>query len=81
MSAAECIQFEKKLAFHTAPSLLGIKCANLISLKKSDFHVQEHIACFNQKTAVKHLKMKILCNYTDRILILIYSKKLLERQL
>ncbi|MDE5884395.1 MAG: DUF3793 family protein [Oscillospiraceae bacterium] len=81
MSATECVQFEKKLAFHTAPSLLGIKCANLVSLKKSDFHVQEHIACFNQKTAVKNLKMRILCSYTDRVLIFIYSEKLLEKQL
>ncbi|MDE6729804.1 MAG: DUF3793 family protein [Oscillospiraceae bacterium] len=81
MSAAECLRFQKKLAFHTAPSLLGIKCANLISVKKSDFHVQEQIASFNQKTARKNLKMRILCHYPDRVLIFIYSEKLLGKQL
>lgn len=81
MSAAECAMFEKKLAFHTAPSLLGIKCANLISVKKSDFHIQEQIADFNRKTAVRQLKMRILCSYPDRVLILIYSEKLLAQQL
>ncbi len=81
MSSAECIQFEKKLAFHTAPSLLGIKCANLISIKKADFNIQEHIEYFNRKTASRKLKMRIICTYTDRVLILIYSEHLLENQL
>lgn len=81
MSATECTQFEKKLAFHTAPSLLGIKCANLISVRKSDFNIQEHLTRFNRKTVSKKLKMRIICTYTDKVLIFIYSEKLLENQL
>ena len=37
MSKEECRRFEKKLAFHTAPSLLGIKCASLFTLSRSEF--------------------------------------------
>lgn len=81
MSVTECLQFERKLAFHTAPSLLGIKCANLISVKKSDFNIPEHLTRFNQKAAAKKLKIRIIRSYADRVLLLLYSKKLLEHQL
>jgi len=36
MSRAECIKIEKKIAFHSAPSLLGVKCANLVALNHSE---------------------------------------------
>lgn len=39
MSKEECRRFEKKLAFHTAPSLLGIKCASLFTLLRSEFDI------------------------------------------
>lgn len=81
MSVTECTQFEKKLAFHTAPSLLGIKCANLISVKKSDFNIPEHLSRFNSKAAARNLEMRIIYTYTDRVLILLYSKRMLECQL
>ncbi|MCM1133474.1 MAG: DUF3793 family protein [Ruminococcus flavefaciens] len=81
MSATETMQFEKKLAFHMAPSLLGIKCANLISIRKADFNITEHLDYFNNKASAKKLEMKILCTYTDKVLIILYSRKLLKRQL
>lgn len=81
MSSTECMQFEKKIAFHMAPSLLGIKCANLISVKKADFNIAENLERFNKKAASKNLEMKIICTYTDKVLILLYSRKLLECQL
>ena len=39
MSESECRQFEKKLAHFTAPTLLGIKCASLVSLSLSLIHI------------------------------------------
>ena len=53
MSAAECARFEKKLAYFSAPSLLGIKCANLISIGKNEFNLPEHIRNFNTKAEEK----------------------------
>jgi uncharacterized protein (UPF0371 family) len=47
MSDFECRNFCKKLAFHTAPTLLGIKCASLIALSSS---------CYTNENAVKALK-------------------------
>ena len=75
------MQFEKKLAFFTAPSLLGIKCANLISLNKTDYDLPIHLERFNRKTASKGLQLKILCTCQNRTLVLLYNETLLERQL
>lgn len=81
MSLIECRQFEQKIAFHMAPSLFGIKCANLISLSRKDFDIPEHIKRFNQKVSARGLTMKILCTCNDKVLILLYHKKKLSLQL
>lgn len=81
MSCTECIKFEKKIAFHLAPSLLGIKCANLISLNQTEFNIPEHLKHFNAKASVKGLKMKLLCTCNERALILLYNESLLKQQL
>ena len=39
MSERECRTFEKKLAHFTAPTLLGIKCASLVSLSREEFDI------------------------------------------
>lgn len=81
MSVSECARFEQKLAFHTAPALLGIKCANLISLSKTEFDLSLHTERFNSKAVSKGLKMKILCSCENRALVLIYHEALLKHQL
>lgn len=81
MSEFECMQFEKKLAFFMAPSLLGIKCANLISISKTEYDISAQLERFNSKAASRKLKLKILCNCQNRALILLYNEVLLERQL
>ena len=73
--------FERKLALHTAPSLLGIKAASLINLKKSELDIGEHARYFNRKAGMKGLKIEILCECNERILILLYNEKLLSEQL
>ncbi len=83
MSSEECRRFEKKLAIHTAPSLLGIKCASLLTLSHSEFDIGGNTRRFNRRAAAKGLKIKVLreeCTCRDRSLILVYSeKKLAER--
>ncbi|MGN0614544.1 MAG: DUF3793 family protein [Porcipelethomonas sp.] len=81
MSKSECMQFEKKLAFLTAPSLLGIKCASLISLSSTEHDLPAQMKKFNDKAAAKGLKLRTLCTCHDRTLILLYNEVLLERQL
>ncbi len=81
MSCAECKKFEQKLAFHTAPSLLGIKAASLISLKKSDFDIPANAERFNERAAAKGLKIRLLHECGERVLILVYNEKLLKNRL
>lgn len=81
MSKTECMQFEKKLACFMAPSLLGIKCANLVSISKTEYDLPAQLERFNRRTASKGLKLKILCICRERALVLHYNAFLLERQL
>lgn len=81
MSRMECIRFEKNLACFTAPSLLGIKCANLVSLNKNDYNLHAQLERFNKKAFSKGLKLKILCMCKERALVLHYNTYLLELQL
>lgn len=81
MSKTERMNFEKKLAFHTAPTLLGAKSANLISLRNSEFNVKEHAELFNVKISSKGLKMRVLYFNEEHSLVLIYSEKLMKKNL
>lgn len=84
MSKEECRRFEKKLAFHTAPSLLGIKCASLFTLSRSEFDIGGNARRFNRRAAARGLKIKVLreeSSCAGRSLILVYSPKLLAARL
>ena len=81
MSVSECVKFEQKLAYFMAPSLLGIKCASLMSINKTEFSVLEHLERFNARAHAKGLKLRLLCDCTNRALILLYQETLLQQQL
>ena len=81
MSKQECRQFEQKLAYHTAPSLLGIKCANLVSLRLDQFDVAEQSARFNRKAVSRGLKIRLMCRCQRCMLVLVYNEKLLSASL
>ena len=36
MTESERKEFEKHLAMHSAPTIMGVKCANMFSVKQSD---------------------------------------------
>lgn len=80
MSYDECAVFEKKLAYHSAPSLLGIKCANLLSIRQGECNVDENISRFNSKAVSKGLKIRKIAANKDTSLLLIYNQKLMERR-
>ncbi len=81
MSKAEYYNFGQKLAFHAAPTLLGIKCASLISLSSSEFDLDFHSEYFNRRASVKGLKSRILCSCGSRRLLYVYNERLLEKRL
>ena len=81
MSAAEHEKFGRKLAFHTAPTLLGIKCGSLVSLSTADFMLDAQSAMFNSRAAAKGLVTKILCSCGNRTLMFVYNEKLMKKRL
>lgn len=81
MSKTEYLSFGEKLAMHTAPTLLGIKCGSLVSLSSAEFDLNSHIEMFNQKACGKGLKIRKLYDNKGRSLLLIYNKKLMQKRL
>lgn len=81
MSKDECLCFEKKLAYFTAPTLLGVKCASLVSLSHKEFDIAAHAARFNQRAASGGLRMKVMCKCQNRSLVLLYRPQLLQKRL
>ena len=78
MSELERRSFEHTLAVHSAPTLLGIKCANLISaaIEASD------ICDFRQEFESRsRLQMRVLCQCRERQLLYVYHETLLAMQL
>lgn len=80
MSIYDCKKFERKLALNSAPTLLGVKAANLISLNQ-DMNVIEYAEFFNARIAPKGIKIRFLCNVGGRNLVLVYNEKLLSSKL
>lgn len=78
MSDNEIRAFQRKLAEHTAPSLLGIKCACLVSISKSECEVSGNVRLFNSRAAEKGLKIRVLSE-GERCLMLLYSESRLSQ--
>lgn len=81
MSQTEHTSFGWKLAFHTAPTLLGIKCASLVSLSSAEFDIEFHAEYFNRKAIAKGLKSRVMCSCKNRKLVLVYNEALLTKRL
>ena len=80
MSYSEDMSFEYKLAYNTAPTLLGIKPACLYSVKKGEISL-EAVKQFNIKAAQKGIRLRRLCMSKGRELMLLYREDKLARQL
>lgn len=81
LSKTEHDNFGQKLAFHTAPTLLGIKCASLVSLSSTELDLDFHTTYFNRRAAAKGLRSRILRSCENRALMLVYSERLLKNRL
>ena len=78
MSELERKNFERTLAVHSAPALLGIKCANLFSAAVREDDMHDYRQEFESRSG---LQMRVLCQCRDRRLLYVYHKMLLEMQL
>ncbi len=81
MSADQIRELDKKLAFNSAPALLGIKCASLLSLGAEWFEVSEYAVRFNKRLESRGLKLRLLCECRSRVLVFVYNERLLKARL
>ena len=81
MCKNEYCRFEEQLAFYSAPSLLGIKCASLMSVRRSEFDVAASSEQFNRRASAKGLRVRELCGCEKRALLLVYSETKLAARL
>lgn len=69
--------FQKILAVHAAPTLLGIKCANLISVPATGKEIAILRKHFLSGTQNSGLQMRVLCGCRERLLVYIYHERML----
>ena len=77
MSEAERIQLDSDLAFHSAPTLMGVKCASLISFGRSERTIAEYLQLSAAKLLARGLTALQLCRCRERTLVYIYNEKML----
>ena len=77
MSEAERLKLDKVLAFHSAPTLLGVKCANLISFDMNENTMSEYLREFADKLSDCGFCAEQLCKCRERTLVYIYNEKML----
>ena len=73
--------FQKILAGHAAPTLLDIKCANLISVPATGKEIAVLRRRFLSGTQRRGLQMRVLCGCGQRLLVYIYHERLLTARL
>ena len=54
MSQSELRNFEKSMAYHLAPAMLGIKPACLMSMEKNKDGLEENVELFNSRAYKGH---------------------------
>ncbi len=77
MSEAERRNIDSVLAFHSAPTLLGVKCANLISFDMCEETITEYLHEFKSILSENGLTAIQLCRCRKRSLVYIYNERML----
>lgn len=78
MSERDRKKFEEMLAIHSAPTLLGVKCANLFAIKQTEISTHDIEMYFKSQKALNGLSVRCLCRCNSRALLYVYHKALLE---
>ena len=77
MSEVERREIDDILAFHTAPTLMGVKCANLISIARSEDTIAEYLQCCTKEMSIKGFRARLMCKCRERTLVYVYNEKML----
>ena len=77
MSEAERRSIDSCLALHSAPTLLGVKCANLISFDLREEAIAEYLQEFKARLSENGLTAIQLCRCRKRTLVYICNEKML----
>ena len=73
-------RFERSVAYHCAPALVGLKPACLISLPAADYPALPRLAAaYSRRLEDRGIRMEVLCRCRRRFLLLVYRPELLER--
>lgn len=78
MSERERRSLDSLMAFHSAPTLLGLKCASLISFDRSEDTMAEYLHGFALEMIGSGLCARQLCKCRKRTLVYIYNRKMLS---
>lgn len=74
--------FERKIAYHCAPALAGIKSANIASFGKSNQeNVYSELKRMNRELNGIGIYLELICECKKRVLVMAYRKSVLEKQL
>lgn len=72
-------KFDYLLGFHSSPTLAGIKCASLFSIKKNCIdNIESEVSVWSGYFNEKGINIKILCECKNNILIFVYNQKMLR---
>ena len=74
-------RFEKALAYHCAPSMLGIKAADMISWHGPVEETRAMVAHYDRLLNRRGIRLRLLFSCPKRCLLLIYRQERLELQL
>ena len=72
---------DKYLIEHCAPTLASIKTANLFSLSISMPMAEQHLDVWNKQLNIKGVSMEVLFKDEKRMLVYVYRKNMLKRDL
>ena len=81
MSAEDVKRFEKALAFHAAPTLMGVKCGSLLALSVSEYDLAGCAALIESKRYGEEVCVRTVSRCAERKLLFVYNVRLLEEAL
>jgi hypothetical protein len=77
MSELERRDIDSVIAFHSAPVLLGVKCANLISFSRDEDILSEYLDFLRDRLSESGLRAVRMCRCRKRTLVYIYNERML----
>ena len=81
MSVSDRKRLETVLAYHTAPTFMGIKCGSLLTLSVRDYDLEETASLFAKGCFGRRINARFIRRSKERTLIYVYDRQLLKELL